>query len=144
MAGTVTTNAESTTLVLNGTAITDFISGDILELTPVNPATAHVNATDGGVNINGRADATVRDLVMRVQRYSDSDVFLNSALNQEAPTVFNGSLKEDFTRNDIAGVESWILESGSITTQPTVVKNDTDGNAVMEYTIRFRSTQRNI
>lgn len=144
MAGTVSTQADSTTLVLNGTVIDDFIAGDILELTPVNPATSHVNGTGGGVNINARSDAGVHDLVVRVQKMSQSDIFLNSARNQADPVVFNGTLKEDFTRDGIAGVESYILESGSITTQPTNTANDQDGNALREYTIRFRNATRNL
>lgn len=140
----VTVSADSTTLVLNGTSINDFVAGDILTLAPVNPATAHVNSTNGGVNINERSDRGVYDLTIRVQRYSESDVFLNNALRQSPPTVFNGSLKEDYNRNGTDGVESWILENGSITTQPTSTKNDQDGNALQEYVLRFRSCSRNI
>ena len=144
MAGTVVTLAESTTLVLNGTVVDDFIAGDILELTPVNPLTSHVNGTQGGVNINKRSDSGVHDLTVRVQKMTPSDVFLNSAVNQDAPVVFNGSMKEDFTLDGTAGVETFILESGSITTQPTVTQNDQDGNALREYVIRFRNVQRNL
>lgn len=144
MTGTVVTQADSTTLVLNGTVVNDFIAGDILELTPVNPATSHINGTGGGVNINARSDAGVHDLTIRVQKMSASDVFLNSALNQSAPVVFDGTMKEDFIRDGIAGVESYILESGSITTQPTNTVNDQDGNALRQYTIRFRNAQRNL
>ena len=144
MAGEIVTQAESTTLVLNGTVVNDFISGDILTLAPVNPLTSHVNGSGGGVNINKRADGGVHDLTIRVQKMSDSDVFLNSAVNQESPVVFNGTMKEDFIKNGIAGVETWILESGSITTRPTATSNDQDGNALREYTIRFRNAQRNL
>ena len=71
-------------------------------------------------------------------------MYLNSAINQEDVTVFNGSVKEDFVRDGVAGAESYILENGSFTTRPSNVKNDTDGNAMMEYTIRFRNATRNI
>ena len=140
---TIALNADSTTLVLNGTPILDFAAGDIIELNPVNPHSSQVNGSIG-VNINKRVDGNVRDLVVRVQRYSDSDIFFNSAINQEDVTVFNGSAKTSFTKDNIAGVESWILENGSITTLPSEVFNDTDGNAMMEYTIQFRNTQRNL
>ena len=140
----ITMSADSTTLVLNGFAITDFAEGDTVELNPVNALTSHVNGSDGAVNINKRNDAGVHDLIVRVQKFSGSDVFLNSARNQDAPTVFNGSVKEDFTRDGTAGAESYILENGSVTTQPSNVKNNTDGNAMMEYTIRFRNATRNI
>jgi hypothetical protein len=140
----ITMSADSTTLVLNGTAITDFAEGDIVELNPVNDLTGHINGSAGAVNIHKRSDAGVHDLVVRVQKFSASDVFLNSARNQAAPVVFNGSVKEDFVRDDTAGAESYILENGSITTQPSNVKNTTDGNGMMEYTIRFRNATRNI
>lgn len=137
-------NAESTTLVLNGFAITDFAEGDRLELNPVNPLTSHINSANGGVTINKRVDGGVHDLIIRVERFSGSDVFLNSAINQEDVVIFNGSVKEDFTRDGTAGAESYILENGSITTRPSNVKSNTDGNAVMEYTIRFRNATRSI
>ena len=137
-------NAESTTLVLNGFSITDFAAGDRIELNPVNPLTSHVNAANGNVTINKRVDGGVHDLVVRVQKFSASDVYLNSAMNQEDLVVFDGSVKEDFVRDGTAGAESYILESGSFTTRPSNVKNDTDGNAMMEYTIRFRNATRNI
>ncbi len=141
---TIVMEAESTSLVLNGTAITDLAEGDVIELNPVNPSTSHVNSSNGGVNINKRVDGGVHDLVVRVQKYSPSDVFLNSAINQEAPVVFNGSVKEDFIRDGVSSAESYILENGSITTRPSNVKNNTDGNGMMEYTLRFRNATRNI
>lgn len=140
----ITLPADATTLVLNGTAITDLVEGDNLTLAPVNPATSHVNSTNGGVNIQGRGDAGVYDLTVRVQRLSDSDTFMNDALRQAPPTVFNGSMKTDFTRDGIDAVESWILENGSITTQPTITVNDQDGNALAEYVLRFRQASRNL
>ncbi len=140
----ITLAADSTTLILNGEPITDFIAGDIMTLTPVNPSTSHVNGNNGSVNINERSDKGVYDLLINVQRFSGSDVFLNNADRQSPPTVFNGSIKEDFTRDGTAGVESFILENGSFTTRSTVTKNDQDGNALMAYSIRFRTATRNV
>lgn len=136
--------ADSTTLVLNGFAIVDFAEGDFLELNPVNDLTSHTNASGGGVNINKRVDGNVHDLVVRVQRFSASDVYLNSAVNQQSPVTFDGSVKEDFTRDDVQYSESYILENGSITTRPANVKNNQDGNGMMEYTLRFRNASRNV
>lgn len=141
---TIALNADSTSLVLNGTPITDFVAGDILELTPVNPLTGRINGTNNSVNVNKRSDAGVHNLVIRVQKYSASDIFLNNARNQETPVIFNGSMKEEGTSDGTVFVNSYILESGSFTTQPTDTKNDQDGNALMEYTIEFRNAQRNI
>lgn len=136
--------ADSTTLILNGRAITSFIAGDILTLTPTADQTSQVVGSDGGVSINNRADGQVHDLLMNVQKFSEDDVFLNSALNQRVPVLFSGSIKEDFQRDGVDYKESWSLENGSFTTKPTVTKNDTDGNALMAYTIRFRRAVRSL
>jgi len=136
--------ADSTTVVLNGTAIVDLSEGDYIVLTPANPATSHINSTNGGVNICERSDRGVHDLALRVQRYSASDGFLNNLLRQSPPVVINGSVKENFSRDGTDGVESWSLELGSVTTQPTSTKSGTDGNAVQEYVIRFRNASRNL
>jgi len=58
--------ADSTTVVLNGTAIVDLSEGDYIVLTPANPATSHINSTNGGVNICERSDRGVHDLTLRV------------------------------------------------------------------------------
>lgn len=137
-------NADSVSLILNGQAITDFAEGDIVELNPVNPLTSRINGAAGAVNINAHTGGGVHDLVVRVQKHSESDVFLNSQMNQATPVVFNGSLKEDFSRDGNAASESYTLENGSFTTRPANVKNNTDGNAMMEYTIQFRDATRNI
>jgi len=135
---------DSSTVVLNGTAIVDLIEGDYVVITPANPATSHVNSINGGVNINERSDRGVHDLTLRVQRFSESDVFMNSLARQSPPVVINGSAKENYTRDGVAGVESWIMENGSVTTQPTATKSSTDGNALQEYVIRFRNASRNL
>lgn len=138
----ITMAADSTTLILNGTAIVDMAEGDYLTLTPANPLTSHTNSANGGVNINKRIDGSVFDLVFRVQKYSDSDIFMNSEVNQSQPTIFSGSSKENYVRDGSAGVETWNLENGSITTRPTETKNNQDGSNLVEYTIRFRNAQR--
>ena len=140
----ISVSADSTTLILNGTAISDLVSGDIITLVPANPVTSHINSANGGVNINERTDRDVYDLTVRVQRLSGSDAFLNNLLRQSPPTVINGSLKENFTRDGTNGVETWLLENGSFTTQPTKTINNEDGNALSEYVIRFRSATRNL
>jgi len=140
----ITMSADSVSLVLNGFPIVDFAEGDIVELNPVNDLTSQINGANGAVNINKRNDGGVHDLIIRVLKFSGSDVFLNSARNQAIPVVFNGSVKEDFVRDGTAGAESYILENGSFTTQPGNTKNNTDGNGMMEYTIHFRNAVRNL
>lgn len=140
---TVTLAADSTTLLLNGAAITNFLEGDFLTITPVNPLTSHVNSATG-VSISKRMDGDVHDLVFRVLKYSDDDVLLNTWVNSQRPVVINGSCKEAFNRDGSDFVESWSFEAGSLTTRPTQTKNNQDGNGQVEYTIRFRRAKRSM
>lgn len=140
----ITLAADSTTLTLNNRLYTSLVSGDYLEINPVNAKTAHTNAQDGGVSIQERGDADVHDLVIRVHRFSEDDIELSEAANTSGVTLFSGSVKENYTRDGTPGVETWTLENGSITARPSQVKNDQDGNAVMEYTLRFRTATRSL
>lgn len=140
----ITIAADSATLILNDRAMTSLAEGDYLTLAPVNAATSHVNSSSGGVTISERMDKDVHDLTFRVQKYSADDIQLLGFLNSEGPTVVEGSLKESYTIDGSAGVESWTLESGSCTTQPTNTKNNQDGNAMMEYVLRFRTAKRSL
>lgn len=138
-------SATGSTLTLNGHVFNHLVEGDVIELNPVNPKTSHVNGMrSGDVTITSRSDGGVHDCIIRVQRYSDDDVFLNSVMNQDFPEVLEGSLKESFVRGDTQGTESWFLENGSLTDRPSRVKNTQDGNAAMEYTIRFRNAGRSL
>jgi len=140
----ITIAADSATLILNDQAITTFAEGDYLTLTPANAATSQVNSAGGGVTISERVDKDVYDLAFSVQKYSADDIFLLGLINAETPQVVGGSLKESYTADGQAGVESWNLDSGSVTTQPTQTKNNQDGNAMMEYTLRFRTARRSL
>lgn len=138
-------SATGSTLTINGRVFNNLIEGDVIEVNPVNPRTAHVNGMQpGDVTINQRSDGGVHDVVVRVQRYSEDDVFLNSLMNADFPEILSGSLKESFIRGDTEGTESWVLENGSLTERPSRVKNTQDGNAVMQYTMRFRSAARSL
>jgi len=136
--------ADATTLIINGTAITDLAEGDTITLAPVNPATGRNNAIGGGVNINERSDKGVMDVTVRVQKYSESDVFLNNLMRQSPPAVLSGSAKTAYNRDGQDSEESYLLENGSFTTQPTNTNNSTDGNAMMEYVAQFRVASRNL
>jgi hypothetical protein len=131
----ITFKSDSTTLILNGQAITDFIDGDIIELSPVNPETTRTYGANRAVNIQQRADKDVYTLKFRVIRNSDSDIWLNTQLNAEKPVVFDGSIKEIYYKDGQEFVEAFEIEAGSFTDKPTYTKNNTDGNNVVEYTI---------
>lgn len=133
--------ANNTTLTLNGYVFDDLIEGDQLELAPVNAKTFRVNS-EKGVTVGKRSDGDVHDLTIRVMKYGQDDLFLNSAMNQAEPVIFNGSMKENFVRDSVDGVATWTLENGSLTDRPTETRNTQDGNAVMEYRIQFRAATR--
>ena len=135
---------ETSSLILNGNGITDFAIGDYLELNAVNGITARVKGRNS-VTISKRADAGVYDLVVRVMRYGKDDIYFNTQMQKDSPVVFNGSLKSNYiTEEGVQAVESWDLRSGSFTTAPSVVYNNQDGNALMEYTIQFNQAVRTI
>lgn len=140
---TITFASDSTTLLLNGAAISNFQEGDFITLTPANAITSHTNSVNG-VTINKRVDADVYDLAFRVQKFSADDVLLNTWANAADPVVINGSCKEQFNRDGASFTESWALEAGSLTTRPTHTKNNQDGSNQVEYTIRFRRAKRNL
>ncbi|HHH0699805.1 TPA: major capsid family protein [Yersinia enterocolitica] len=52
--------------------------------------------------------------------------------------------KESFIRDGASLKETYDLQVGSLTTQPTQTKNNQDVNALMEYTIEFRNIRRNV
>ncbi|MGM7882352.1 hypothetical protein [Yersinia enterocolitica] len=137
-------SADTATVVMNGRIITDIAAGDYITLTPTNPLTSRANSAQNGVTISKRVDAGVIVMVVRVQKFSNDDVWLNQQINTDIPVVFNGSVKESFVRDGAALKETYDLQVGSITTQPTQTKNNQDVNALMEYTIEFRNIRRNV
>ena len=134
-------STDSTTLVLNGHVFTSFIVGDFIEVAPVGEASGRVNSSDG-VSITKRADYDVHDLTVRVQAYSEDDIFLNSTLAGVMPTMFAGSLKQAFVANGVESIDTWTFEGGSIITRPTKTINNQEGNVQMEYKIQFRFASR--
>jgi hypothetical protein len=140
----ITISMDSGSLILNDYTFKSFAEGDYLALTPVNAHTSRVNSADGGVTIGERMDKDVYDLTFSVQKYSDDDVFMLSQINTPGATLFEGSAKESYAKDGSAGVESWNLDGGSITTLPTQTRNNQDGNAMMEYTIQFRTAKRSL
>lgn len=125
----------STTLVLNGELIKDFINGDVLELAFANPLTSRQYGANRAVNITQRSDKDVATLTVRVQRYSDNDIWFQEQINNENVVILEGSLKEVYSKDGSETVESYEILSGTITTQPTYTKNNQDGNATVEFVI---------
>ncbi|WP_145562398.1 hypothetical protein [Yersinia aldovae] len=140
----IVVNSSTATIVLNGRIITDIAAGDYVTLTPSNALTSRASSAHNGVTISKRVDAGVHVMVMRVQKFSNDDIWLNGLRNSEMPTVINGSIKESFIRDGASLKETYDLQVGSLTTQPTQTKNNQDVNALMEYTIEYRNVVRNV
>ena len=138
-------SATGSTVTINGHIFQNLIEGDVIEVNPVNNKTSHVNGIrPGDVTISSRSDGNVHDVVVRVQRYGEDDVFLNSLMNSDFPELLEGSLKEQYVRGSQQSTETWLFENGSLTERPSRVKNTQDGNAVMQYTMRFRNAARSL
>lgn len=131
-----------TTLILNGSPIADLSEGDYLVIEPVNPHSWRTNSTRGGVTIGKHVGADVRNVRVIVQKYSPSDVLLNGWLNSDSIVVIDGSAKESYQRDGELFTESYTMESGSMTDQPTNTKNNVDGSETIEYVIQFRTAKR--
>ena len=138
---TVQLLADSTTIILNGRVMNDLVDGDTITLTPVNELTSRTRSVRS-LNIQKRSDGGVIDVAFTVPKYSDDDTWLTSQLNQDVPVNFNGSCKENYTKDGVEMVKTYTLENGSFTTQPTDTRNNQDGNNEMTYTIQFDQHKR--
>lgn len=133
--------ADSTTLVLNGRLFNDFIDGDALVMTFPNELASR-NRSVRGLNIQKRSDSDVADLTFTLPKYSDDEIWMNSQRNSQTPVLFKGSVKENYIKDGVEFVTTYTLEDGTITTQPTDTRNNTDGNQEMAYTIQFNKAIR--
>lgn len=130
--------ADATTFVLEGTPIGDFVDGDIISITYANPQTTQINSGDS-TTIQSRKDSNVADVVINVVKYSDSDVFLNNLLNTKQNKKYEASAKTLYYKDGNETFETYQMTNGSFTTKPADTKNNTDGNALMSYTLRFNA-----
>ena len=132
----------SSTLILNGDLVDDFIEGDYMTLTFPNPVTSRANGEKNSVTTSKRVDSDVAVLAVSVKKLSDSDRFLNNARFAETPVVFQGSIKDNYSADGAEAVESYLLENGTFTDQGDDPRNNQERSAVMIYTIEFRRVSR--
>lgn len=134
----------SSTLVLNGTAILDFIEGDYMSLTFPNPTTSRAGGDNNNVTVSGRVDALVCMLAVTVKKMSAADKFLNKQRFTDTPTIFQGSVKDNYSANGAEFVESFLLENGSLTEQTEDSRNNQERTDGVTYTIEFRRGVRQL
>lgn len=136
---------DRSTVVLNGRVYNDFNEGDYIVITFTNPATTHINSADGGVTIQEHLAAGAATVQMNVTKFGPDDRELNSLRNAGLPGgIIEGSIKTTFYRGEEAVTETYRLRSGSITDQPVDTRNNSEGNAQMQYTIAFRNVKRSL
>lgn len=135
-------DSANTTVTLNGRALVDLAQGDAISIEFPNETSAKTMGINNSSVVKFRMDRNSANVKIKVLKASTDDVFLNSALNQEKPTVFGGSIKTNFQRDGVDGVDSYALENGTITKRPTDTKNNVDGDEVMEYELNFVSAVR--
>lgn len=135
--------ASTSTLILNGIVIPDFIAGDFLTLESPNASFARTYGSNGAVTATERVDADVANLTVNVIRYSDSDIALNSLLRNKSQFV-EGSLRRVVTRDGVELDEVFTMEGGTFAAKPTLTSNNTDGNDTVPYVIEFSKVVRSI
>ena len=119
--------------------LTKFAVDDIIEVSFPNEATSRTNGRRS-VTIAKREDGDVADVVFRVQKYSTDDKFLETL--KDNLEVINGSLKSTVVKDGTPVTVGYTFQGGSFTAQPTDTTNNNEPQAMMEYTIQFRSASR--
>lgn len=142
----ISLNTNSTTLKLKNTTldteivVTDFIAGDTIVIAPVNAQTSRTYSAEG-VNIQGRVDKDVRTITFTVEKYGDTDEFMNEAIYSGQTCIFEGSAKSLYVKDGEQRTETYSFKGGSITTLPSDTKNNQDGNNEMQFVIEARVTR---
>jgi hypothetical protein len=137
-------DSANTTVTLNGRVFVDLANGDAVKIAFPNEVSSKTMGINKSSVIKQRMDKDSADVTIRVLKASTDDVFLNNALNQPSPTIFGGSIKTNFSRDGVDGVDSYALENGTIMKRPEDTRNNVDGEEIMEYSIAFVSAVRMI
>ncbi|WP_066165839.1 hypothetical protein [Aliarcobacter cryaerophilus] len=133
-------NSDATTMQLTfgGTNITvdDFIAGDVITITPVNPQTSRTYGARKSVNVQRRVDKDVRTITFRVTKFDTTDIAITAFNNAEVLSSFvEGSIKTIYYKDGSQMIENYKISGGSFLIDPTDTKNNQDGNSAMEYTL---------
>ena len=133
-------NGDATTMQLTfgGTNVTvdDFIAGDVITITPVNPQTSRTYGAKNSVNIQRRIDKDVKTVTFRVTKFGATDIAITAFNNAETLTsVVEGSIKTIYYKDGSQMIENYKITGGSFLIDPTDTKNDQDGNSAMEDTL---------
>ena len=133
-------NGDATTMQLTfgGTNVTvdDFIAGDVITITPVNPQTSRTYGAKNSVNIQRRIDKDVKTVTFRVTKFGATDIAITAFNNAETLTsVVEGSIKTIYYKDGSQMIENYKITGGSFLIDPTDTKNNQDGNSAMGYSL---------
>lgn len=124
------------TLTLNGRVIEDTVEGDVFTVAFGNDITSQTQGVNGGKVIKKRNDKDDGLLTIRILRYSADDAYITNQINNaDGAVVFEGSLKVNFTRDGVDGVETHSISGGSLISRSDNTINNTDGEDISEYNI---------
>jgi len=132
----ITVDTKNSTLTLDGRTIEDSPEGDVFTIAWGNDITKQTQGTNGGKVIKEQINKDDGLLTIRLLKYSADDAFLQNQINSATGVVvFDGSLKTNFTRDNVDGVETITLSGGSLVNRSDLTVNNTDGDDIVEYTI---------
>lgn len=137
-------DSANTTVTINGRVFTDLAQGDAVKIEFPNEKSSKTKGINRSSVIKKRMDGNEANVTVLVLKASADDVFLNNILNQSELIILDGSIKTNFTRDGVAGVDSYALENGTLVIHPEDTKNNVDGDEVMSYKINFVSAIRMI
>jgi len=142
--GVISVDTVNATLTLNGRTIEDTPEGDVFTIAYQNDVSTQTQGTNGGLVAKERSDKNMALFTVRLLRYSADDAFMTNQINQESITVFDGSMKVDFTRDGVDGVETHLLSNGTVQSRGDNTVNNQDGADIQEYIIQFGQAIRSL
>lgn len=142
--GVIAVDTVNATLTLNGRTIEDTPEGDVFTIAYQNDISTQTQGTNGGLVAKERTDKDMALVTIRLLRYSADDAFMTNQINQSAISVFNGSLKVNFVRDGVDGVETHTLSNGTLQSRGDNTVNNTDGEDIQEYVIQFGQAVRSL
>lgn len=137
-------DSANTTVTINGRVFTDLAQGDAVKIEFPNEKSSKTKGINKSSVIKKRMDGDEANVTIMVLKASTDDVYLNSILNQDDLVVLNGSVKTNFTRDGVDGVDSYSLQNGTVVSHPSDTKNNVDGDEIVEYILNFVAAIRMI
>ncbi len=131
----MTADVGNSTLTLNGRAIEDSPEGDVFVIAFGNDATKQTQGVNGGKVIKKTVNKDDGLLTVNVLKYSSDDTFLNNIVIAGDVTVIDGSLKTNFTRDNVDGVETYAITAATIQSRGDATVNNTDGDDISTYVL---------